>query len=185
MILSITLLVSLSFQDPEESQQLPEPIWNRIILAIVSDIKTKLVKAEILDQREKNWYLVSNRDLLADTSFIMRRVVALRDHPLTSDLVIFHETNANHGVELCEAYRSHLASKITIYTDWISAAKTESNQILDVYSKLKEASDLSRYILQRRIALSNLRDILGNEDYYAGRIPSPAPIWRFARVEKE
>jgi hypothetical protein len=38
------------------------------------------------------------------------------------------------------------------------------------------------YVTVRRQALKRLKDMLGEDDYYAAKLPPHVPIWRFEEI---
>lgn len=63
--------------------------------------------------------------------------------------------------------------------EW-EAIATEADQLRRVWQIAAETQ--CGWVLARRRALARLRDALGEEDYYAGRMPPTVPVWRFQRI---
>jgi len=59
------------------------------------------------------------------------------------------------------------------------AWRCEAKQCLAAWEALERAHESEEERLQ---ALADLKDLLGQEDYFAGVMPPPAPVWRFRRV---
>lgn len=66
--------------------------------------------------------------------------------------------------------------------DDLQTLKTETTRAVAPWMALDKASDPQRFPCYRRVGLAELRDALGPELWYAGRMPSHIPIERFQRV---
>jgi hypothetical protein len=57
-------------------------------------------------------------------------------------------------------------------------ANAEAEALYQIWDTMHDARDTRYYITTNRQALRTLRELLGDEGYYAGEWPPPVPVWR-------
>lgn len=68
--------------------------------------------------------------------------------------------------------------------DYWQARRAEARWCFDVWDWCGACAGCEGMEEHRRVlALRHLRDLLGDEDYEAGRLPPPVPVWRFRRLD--
>jgi hypothetical protein len=65
------------------------------------------------------------------------------------------------------------------HQDQCSDALREAQFLGDVWRRVETATSPTNSWVCRRRALQELRDLLGPEAYYTGRLPPCVPVWRF------
>lgn len=117
----------------------------------------------------------------------------LKDCPRLSEAQLFGQLTAP-GLEEClkfnAAYRSHLELELQFcpcgYTnrkEALSAANADNNRCWEIYSNLN-GGVFGPFVSNRRAALRRLKELLGDEDYYAGQLPPHVPVWWFREVRR-
>ena len=66
---------------------------------------------------------------------------------------------------------------------WWTDVLSETDQLYYVWDALADAHNESQSIAFRRQSLGRLRELIGSEAYYSGRLPPSVPVWRFPRME--
>ena len=139
---------------------------------------------EILDPRECSYVFHRLGDYQSDLDMLRRRNVELRDAPRLCESERFP---ARQWVsELCwfnRKYRMHLDERRYLELDRediLSEAICETDAAYRVYDLVRDARCDHYYTVIRRQALVRLREMLGEEDYAAVRLPPVVPVWRFA-----
>lgn len=129
-----------------------------------------LVSHEILDVRE----------LRNDLLDLPRRVRELSDAPYSDAVHIFPVTRAagHEARTINRDYARKLRAIAELYPDatHIKAAISVTDEIYDAWDALNDAQVDFYYLHIRRHALAKLRRILGDADFYAGRMPLPLPV---------
>lgn len=65
------------------------------------------------------------------------------------------------------------------HEDWLLAAMCECDKLYEIYGTARDCKSGYYIVTVRRQYLKVLRDLIGPEMYYAGRLPPHLPIWRF------
>lgn len=130
-----------------------------------------LAAHEILDVRE----------FRNDWPDMPRRVRELSDAPYTDAVHLFTMTRAacSEGRQINRAYGARLRAIRELYSDaqHVATAIRVNGEIYDAYDALGDATVSFYYVHIRRRALLRLRNLLGDADFYAGRLPLPVPTW--------
>jgi hypothetical protein len=141
------------------------------------------IQWEILDPRETRYVLARSDDFLSDLNLLRRRYQDLSRAPLLHDGLRFPDADAaRQQLAFNRTYRQHLSIRQPIERnrgDELRAAARETDHLYTVWDTLRDARCEFYYVTVRRLALLKLREMLGDEDYYFGRVPPPVPVWRF------
>lgn len=129
-----------------------------------------LLSHEILDVRE----------LRNDWPDLPRRVRELSDAPYSDAVHLFPVTRAA-GSEARTINRSHarylrLVAELHNYPPHVMEAIRVTDEIYAAWDAFGDATVDFYYLNIRRRALAKLRELLGDEDFYAGRMPLPVPV---------
>lgn len=142
---------------------------------------------EIMDARERPYLLSQDADCSHDIRLLRRRHLELISAPClgVSDLMPDSETvmrnlafNRQFRQELEKRHRVDLA-----HSHVLEAVMRETDDLYRVWDLAHDALCTSYYIVYRRQALRNLRDILGEQAIQSGRLPPHIPIWRFQSID--
>lgn len=130
------------------------------------------------------WHLFTRRDRLQhDCDVIRRHAVELRDCPRLIEASQFPSIDANRdGRCLNRRYRDHLFGRLAWEQDragMIGLVIEENERLYQVWNLADDAVQPYFGVVKRRTALRKLRELLGEDDYQAGRLPPPVPVWRF------
>ena len=125
--------------------------------------------------------------------FMIASLAAMLDNrPPVEDKDRFPSSEiASEAIELNAKYRTWLEANRPLddHTGMWLKAMTEADALWEIWqsvANLHSVTDESgnEYLLEElRNRLEELRDVMGEEAYYAGRLPPPVPIWRFQRVD--
>jgi hypothetical protein len=145
------------------------------------------VEWEILDPREVKYKLTRPEDFACDLKELRRRYQDLVDAPplldgqrfpdraVISDLLAFNR-----------AYRQQIDNRQAVeLAHWweLREAVQEADRLYHIWDTLRDARCEYYYVTVRRQALKRLRDLIGEEAYYSGRLPPYVPVWRFQRID--
>jgi hypothetical protein len=141
---------------------------------------------EILDDREVRYILARPEDFAADVSLLQRRFHDLLDAPPLSDGLRFPDrATVNDFIALNRAYRHHLEVRQPIelaHGAELREAVQEVEQLHQVWDMVRDARCEYYYVTVRRQALKRLRELVGEEAYYGGKLPPSVPVWRFQKM---
>jgi len=179
MILA-TALLSAPPDTPEPTPTADE--WQ----ATQAALHAVAIRWEILDPREARYVLARPEDFQNDLNLLRRRYKELSDAPLLADNQRFPDRGAvNEMLAFNRAYRRHLDGRQPMETDRatpLQAALRETDKLYQVWDSVRDARCDFYYVTVRRQALKKLRDLLGPDDYYAGKLPPYVPLWRFQEI---
>lgn len=141
------------------------------------------VQLEILDPREVRYILSRQEDCTADINLLRRRYHDLVDAPLLSDSLRFPDRESvNELLSFNRSYRQHIDMRQTVeLAHWWEHQATlqETEQLYQVWDTVRDARCEYYYVTVRRQALKRLRELIGMDAYYGGRLPPFVPVWRF------
>jgi hypothetical protein len=138
---------------------------------------------EILDPREVRYILIRPDDFHSDLNLLRRRFTDLQDAPALSDGRRFPDTETvNQLIAFNRSFRQHLCLRRPVEHSRlgeIQDAVREADELYHIWDTVRDTRCQYYYVTVRRQALKKLRDMLGAEAYYSGRLPPPVPLWRF------
>lgn len=134
---------------------------------------------ELIDYREIRYGHTNINDL-------NDRYLRLKDAPSVSDSLRFPDRDyVGHLLDFNRTYYHHinnlksLAWDVTLH----DRALTETDQLYMIWDAVRDIKSEFYYVSIRRTRLAELRKVLGEEAYYAGRLPPHVPIWRFNQIK--
>ena len=149
--------------------------------AVQAALWSLAVESEILDPREER--LVRLEDFHADMTTLRRRHHELKDAPPLCDGRRFpHRAIVGDLLAFNRAYRRQLEARRAVDRDRsgpIHEAIREADHLYRIWDAVREARCEIYYIPVRRLALKNLRELIGESAYQCGEIPPHVPLWRF------
>src|SRR5947199_1989182 len=149
-------------------------------------LQTLAVQWEILDPREVRYILARPEDFASDLNMLRRRYQELAQAPALDDCLRFPDrAMVNDLLGFNRAYRQHVDVRQPVeLAHWwgLRAALQETDQLYQIWDPVRDARCDYYYVTVRRQALKRLRELIGEDDYYAGRLPPVVPLWRFQRV---
>jgi hypothetical protein len=142
---------------------------------------------EVLDPREVRYILTRPDDFLSDLVLLRRRYQDLNGAPQLSDGMRFPDPETvGQILAFNRAYRQHLCLRQPIElprSEELKAAIRETDDLYHIWDLVRDARCDYYYVTVRRQALYKLRQVLGAEAYYCGRLPPPVPLWRFHDID--
>jgi hypothetical protein len=179
-VLALSLLTS-----PDE---LKEAGWDaRTYASLHAPLQTLALRWEILDPRETRYLLARPEDFAADLKLLRRRYRELEGVPAIHDCVRFPDRDTvNECLAFNRAYRQHIGVRqpVELARWWeYRAVIQETEQLYQVWDTVRDARCEYYYVTVRRQALKKLREMIGEEAYYQGRLPPHVPLWRFQEIE--
>ena len=166
------------------------------------------VSAELIDPREMKYMfkdsttpqticgayavdgeMVYQYDVLADLNNLRNRVKDLGDAPALADAQRFPSRTAlSEWLAQNRAYKNLVEAQHDLLPwqhRWVTAFKVrENDKLYKILDCARDAQIEYFYITVRRAALKRLRDdLIGAEDYYAGRLPPAVPVWLFQELK--
>lgn len=180
-MLMATALLSAPADTPEPTPTAEE--WP----ALQAALHAVAIQWEILDPREARYVLSRPEDFQNDLNLLRRRHKDLADAPLLADAQRFPDRGAvNEMLAFNRAYRRHLDGRQPMESDRstpLQAALRETDKLYQVWDSVRDARCDFYYVTVRRQALKKLRDTLGADDYYSGKLPPYVPLWRFQEIQ--
>ena len=172
------LVAALLLTAPQEASQ--DIAWAQVlrpnILALAMD-------AEVLDAREKGF--VMGQDLLGDLAMLQGRYAEFSRAPLLAEAERFPDRKLiNEFLALNRAYRNQLTQRLAIdliHAEEIRVAVQDTDQLYQIWDAVRDSRCDYYYVTVRRQSLSLLRDLIGDESFYSGRMPPQVPVWHFSK----
>jgi len=149
---------------------------------LCSALRTAAIQAEILDPRELYCAFGSPATFDNDLRLIRARWQELHDAPPASDVDrLPNRSTCSDNLTLNRRYREHVESRQG--SDRVREVLQEVDRLSSVWDTVRDARCEYYYVTVRRAALLRLREMIGEDAYYAGRLPSPVPLQHFQRIE--
>lgn len=149
-------------------------------------IQAFCISLEVLDERERSYVLARGADFAADLALLRGRFRELHDAPRLADRHRFPERPLiNECLAVNRAFRQQLDIRwrMAVHDSWIwKDALNETDRLYCVWDVARDAQCEYYYVAVRRQALLRLRELLGEEAYYAGQMPPWIPLWRFQEI---
>jgi hypothetical protein len=145
------------------------------------------LKWEILDPLETRYVLTRPEDFVRDLKLLQRRYHELANAPPLHDASRFPDrATVSELLAFNRAYRQNMESRQAVeLLHWAEfrQAVNEADRLYQIWDTVRDARCDYYYVTVRRHALQKLRDTLGAEEYYAGKLPPHVPVWRFNRAD--
>jgi hypothetical protein len=145
------------------------------------------IKLEIMDAREANYLLHEPQNFHQDLKQLQQRYQDLAGAPALAECLRFPERDvASELVAANRDFKEHLKQRLLIdpvHADEIEAAIAETDRLHQVWNTVREARCGFYYVVVRRQALKQLRELLGDQAFYRGELPPHLPIWRLPRQQ--
>jgi hypothetical protein len=150
-------------------------------------IQKLALKWEILDPREVRYVLTRPEDFAADLRLLQRRYHDLANAPPLHDCLRFPDrATVSEMLAFNRAYRQNMDTRQAVeLVHWwqFREAVQEADRLYQIWDTVRDARCEYYYVTVRRHALKKLRETLGDESYYAGKLPPHVPVWRFQRID--
>lgn len=170
------LVAALLLTAPQEAPQ--DAAWAQVLRP---NVLALAAHAEVLDAREKGF--VMGQDLLGDLAMLQGRYKEFATTPLVDEAERFPDRKyINELLALNRVYKAQLQQRIAIdlqHEEELRLAIQETDQLYQVWDSIRDARCDYYYVTVRRQSLGLLRDLIGAEWFYSGRMPPVVPVWRF------
>jgi hypothetical protein len=137
--------------------------------------------AQLLDAREEMNHFTRAQDAASDLKALQSRFRDFAFAPLLEESRRFPDRQTVNGfLAFNRAYRLDLLTRLEVdpvHAGHLRDALQETDELHHVWNVLREAQS-DYYVTARRQTLLMLRDLLGYEAFYAGRLPPYVPVWR-------
>jgi hypothetical protein len=154
---------------------------------IAPAVQQLALRWELLDPREVRSILARPEDFAADLKLLRRRCRQLANAPPLGDTLRFPDRAiVNDLLAFNRTYRQQMEDRqaVELVHCWeLRDAVQEADRLYQVWDDVRIARCDYYFVTVRRHALNKLRETLGPEAYYAGRLPPHVPIWRFQRID--
>jgi hypothetical protein len=145
------------------------------------------LQLEILDPREVKYILNRPEDYASDLKLLRARYHDLASAPLANDAYRFPDRNSvNELLTFNRAFRQNLDARQAVETvrQWeLREALQETDRLYKIWDALRDARCGYYYVTVRRQALKQLREMIGDQAYYAGVMPPYVPTWRLMPLD--
>lgn len=127
-----------------------------------------------------NLELLDDPTVKMELATLQQRYKELKDVPYVDDAKRFPDwQTARANCDWNRKYSSHLDYMLHFANDTraseIRLVQSQLNQLYNVWKAVEEANSGYLLISTRREALKKLRELIGEEAYYSGRLPSHIP----------
>lgn len=151
---------------------------------LVSPIRDRAIRDEVVDVKE-TWLLNRPSAVFYDLAAIAHSYEVHGGSPRLWELSRFPSwEEARVGVDASRAYRNYADNRGQVllhHADHFRDATSSASRIHAIWEALQDATCDNYWVTQRRQALGYLRELLGDEDFYSGRMPAFAPLSLFER----
>lgn len=148
-------------------------------------LRALAIEWEILDPREVDCVFARSEWLVRDINVLRQRHIELKSSPLDRDSNRFPDRiTITNFLAFNREFHEHVRMRALgePHRQDLSNALQEANELYRLWDTLRDARCEYFYITARRQALSRLRDMLGAEAYYSGKLPPYVPLWRFQEM---
>lgn len=151
-------------------------------------IASQVASKDEFDTFHSYVFLTYDTTMSSDLDVLRRRVESCRHLPRLEELRLFVNTpqpEARALVDFSEAHIAYLEMFIRLHPGNSSAAQRHLNEAYELYriwSHLLNSRLEFFSVVDRRTYLLKLKQALGDEMYYSGRMPPHVPLWRFTEV---
>lgn len=165
------------------SQSDPQP---KAVIAFASEISAILIHAEIMDKRETTYYFLRENEVQFDWAVMQKRAKELVNAPYINEHFLFMCSRAEAGEVLLEnrKYFMYIDKAMQIHrnSDILKSAKEDTDLLYTVWGNIRDAKCEMYVVHVRRLSLMKVKEIIGDEAYYAGRMPPHVPRWYFSEL---
>ncbi len=145
------------------------------------------VQWELLDPREVRYVLGRPEDSLSDLAIVQKRYQDLQGAPWLYDRLRFPDRQTvNEFLAFNRAYRRTIDVRqpLELHNWWqMRAALQETDRLYLVWDLVRDAQCHYYYVSVRRNALKRLKEMIGDEAYYSGKLPPYVPLHHFASMD--
>lgn len=167
------LLAALLLSAPQETT--PDIGW---ALVLRPNIIALAMEDEILDTREKGF--IMGQDLLGDLTMLQGRHKDFLTAPLVAEYTRFYDKQlVNEMLAANRGYRNYLAQLRAMdlaHADELGCLIQDVDARYTIFDAVRDSAQDYYYVTTRRVALSLLRDLIGHQAFYSGRLPSHIPV---------
>lgn len=157
----------------------PADRWEQLSPAL----QKTAMSMELLDKGEFKYILHDAKDFQQDINIIRQRYVELKDAPAAAECYQFpHRVEMYDRLQFNRAYVEYIRKLRTIYSDRADEYDEiicECNQIYRILDAARDSRCDYYHVSVRRKSLMDLKALIGEEDFNAGRLPFCVPEWRF------
>lgn len=170
----LVVLYVLSPIEPPVSPQAAPEVWQAL-----KDISLQL---ELVGPHE-NWA----SDFRSELRYVRHYARTLYDAPPLADCDWLPPVW--YAADCCrfnEQYQCHLQTQqmlLTHRSEELGTTLGETRQLHNVWDSVRRASSTNQAWAYRRRSLQQLREAVGEESYYSGRLPPAVPMWRFREMD--
>ena len=181
-VLELALAVAL-LTAPPDTFEFSDPLALHDLVAPA--VKRLAVEWELLDPREEE-YFKHAENFASDLKLLQSRFEEFAHAPKAADVNYFPNRDLlNDMIAFNEQFRKSVSNRLDldmVHADELRDVLVETDYLHQVYDAAREARCEYFYVTHRRQALAQLRDLVGLEAYYAGKLPPHVPLWRFAEI---
>lgn len=164
----------LSPTEPDVSSQQNPEIWEAL--------KEISVGLELVGPHE-NWA----SDFRSELRYVRHYWRTLNDAPTLGDCCVLPPAWLVQDLcRLNEQYQCHLQMQQVMYphrADDFNEVLREAKKLHAVWDSVRRATGPNQAWAYRRRMLRQLKEMVGEEAYYAGRLPPSVPLWRFQSLD--
>lgn len=153
------------------------------------------IEQQLMDEQEKRYKFASiyhyksssDQIFQAELETLRERYKECKDAPRMEELSRFPDrVTVDRLIDFSNAHINHLEKEL-IFTDRMYYTKElirEARKLNNAWVLLSKSQTKHYYIVSKREALRDLRDLIGKENFDAGLMPDYVPTWRFREWEK-
>ena len=124
-----------------------------------------------------------------EISYARRALAELYGCPPLADAARFPvKEQADRSRRFASDYHDYLSSRrevIRYRFDDFTEVMADAKKLLSIWEQVQVAVTPTNSCRSRRLAMAQLREQLGEEAYYTGRLPAPVPVQNFREIVPE
>ena len=162
----------------------PEPVPGEETWPTLREsIRTVAIDWEILDPRENSFILADRSEFPNDIDLLRRRYRELRDAPrLVEAQRLPSLAFVEQACRFNRRFQEHLERRAAFELDRsyvLGIVISENERLYQFWDTVRDVRCDYHFVVCRRFALKQIRDMLESEAYLSGNFPPPVPTWRF------
>ena len=171
----LDLLLTLWFVSPFPVPQKAPPVLTESLVRVATALD--------LSTPAEDW---GKAPFASDFGWTRMMLGRMGDAPPSHDALRFPPASeCDHALNANYAYRTHVEARQAFMAgEWFAheTVLAECCRLAEIWSTARQAQSPTN-IAARREGLKRLRELIGETDFYAGRLPAPVPLRHFLQID--
>lgn len=150
-------------------------------------VQQYFIREQVLDIDEAHNFCQFDKGFLADLQVMFNRQIELTGVPRIEAVMVFgiDKASCNELLMFNHRHEKYLRNMRKLYPSQeklYSRIIKDNKRRYDIYNRIYDCYRLEYLIMDRRFSLRDLRNLIGEENFYAGRLPDHVPFQYFTEV---